>query len=282
MQKVWRLARILSLDVVLGAVASGSLAAYWLKQPMPWIWWLALPLSVWVIYTTDHLLDAYRLKERASTPRHAFHYQYFRPLLLLWGLGLLSCLTWIPWQAPREMWLLGFIMGGLVLAHLGLVYWVGDRISWLFIKELGVGSIYAAGVWGGPLVFAWPDWPTGTLGLFAQFWLMALINLLFFSLYERHIDEQDGHSSFVRAIGPQRARQLIGLLVLLVLVLGLTLCLDESAASVLLLKVQAVYLLMLSLLSAVSFAENRFRPQERYRIWGDAAFLLPALVWLFA
>lgn len=280
MRRVYQIARILSLDVVIGAIASGSLAKYWLDQEMPLIWWLALPLSVWVIYTADHLLDAYRLKERASTPRHKFHYRFFKPILVVWAIALISCMTWIPFMAPPELWILGYVMGGIVLVHLGLVYWVGERISWLFTKEFGVGIIYAAGVWGGPLIFGWGEWPEGTVAVFVQFFLMALINLLFFSLYEREIDEKDGHTSFVRAIGPRRARGLIGAIAFAVLVIGFGVMGVVENLSLVLLKLQGVYLLMLSLLVMVSYAEGWFGAGERYRIWGDAVFIFPALIWL--
>ncbi len=281
MKRLYRLMRILSLDVVLGAVASGSLVVWWLGQPMPWVWWVALPLSVWVIYTTDHLLDAYRLRERASTARHRFHYRYFRPLVVAWGLGLGSCLSWIPWLAPLELWVFGLGMGGLVLLHLGLVYLVGDRTSWLFTKELGVGGIYSAGVWGAPLVFAWGQWSVTTLYLFGQFALMALINLLAFSLYERHIDERDGHTSFVRAIGPQQARRLIGGLAVLVVGLGggaWTTAPATQQGS--LLGVQGLFALMLGVLLGVSYYEAWFAWRERYRVWGDLVFWFPGLIWL--
>ncbi|MEZ5145535.1 MAG: hypothetical protein R2759_00215 [Bacteroidales bacterium] len=41
-------------------------------------YWFILPIAVWVVYTSDHLVDAYRLKEKAHTPRHLFHHQNFQ------------------------------------------------------------------------------------------------------------------------------------------------------------------------------------------------------------
>lgn len=245
-------------------------------QPMPWVWWLALPLSVWVIYTTDHLLDAYRLQARASTPRHRFHHRHFRPIALLWGLGLLSCLSWIPWLAPPRLLWFGLGMGGLVLLHLGLVFLVKDRTSLLLIKELGVGGIYAAGVWGGPLVLHPEHWPPGVGAWFGQFFLLAMINLLAFSMYEHDIDERDGHTSFVRAIGLGRTRRLILGLGLGVLALGAW----RGGVGAQAAGVQGVYALMLGVLWLVSFQPHWFAPGERYRIWGDAVFFLPGLLWL--
>ncbi len=274
-----QVARILSLDVVLGALASGGMAAKWLNVAMPWVWWIALPLSVWVIYTADHLLDAYRLQGKASTPRHLFHHQFFCPLTWIWGGGLISCLTWIPYFAPKEMWFFGFAMGGVVLIHLGLVYLIGDRTSLLFIKELGVGGIYSLGVWGAPLVSNWGNWPMATESLLLQFFLLALINLLLFSWYEHHIDERDGHTSFVRAIGPQRASWLI--LSLIVFVVGIGITQVQELSSPIFWLIQGCYALMLLVLGLVAFGHSFFGKNERYRVWGDMVFLFPFVIWLW-
>ncbi|MEM9986906.1 MAG: hypothetical protein AAF804_17570, partial [Bacteroidota bacterium] len=252
--KWMQIARILSLDVVLGALASGGMVATWLQVAMPWVWWIALPLSVWVIYTADHLLDAYRLQDKASTPRHFFHHQFFWLITCVWAIGLVSCLTWIPYFAPKELWYFGFAMGGVVLIHLGLVFLIGNRTSWLFIKELGVGGIYCLGVWGGPLIFAWGAWPRASGLLFGQFFLLALINLLVFSWYEHHIDERDGHTSFVRAIGPQRAQWLIFSLILMVVALGVTQV--RAAVDGAFWRIQACYGLMLLVLGFVAFGQT--------------------------
>jgi len=275
---MYALLRILSLDVVLGAIASGSMVVYLRGEEMPWIWWLALPLSVWVIYTADHLLDAYRLKEHASTDRHRFHYRYMKPIGGIWVIGLMSCMSWIPWLAPPELLWFGLGMGGLVLIHLALVYWVGNRISVLFVKEVGVGTIYAAGVWGGPLALHPPDAWLPWILLFLQFWALAMINLLTFSMYEREIDEKDGHTSFVRAIGTKRTRQLILGIGGGVLGLGASLLYLQPGISWQL--AQGVTWGMLAILIWVVLHERFFAPNERYRIWGDAVFLLPGIIWV--
>ena len=277
LRTIYRYVRILSLDVVGGALASGAMVVRLVGEPMPWMWWVALPLSVWVIYTTDHLLDAYRLKGRASTLRHRFHHMHFRAIGLIWALGLLSCLSWIPWLAPLRLLWFGLGMGGLVLLHLALVFWVKDRISLLLIKELGVGGIYSLGVWGGPLLLHPAQWPPGIGWLFGQFFLLAMINLLLFSMYEYEIDERDGHTSFVRAIGRGGTRKLILGLGCLVMLFGV---LAQSEAPWRW-AVQGVMLAMLLVLWLVSFVPQWFAPRERYRIWGDVVFLFPGLLcWL--
>lgn len=279
MRSILDILRILSIDVVIGAWASGGMVVWWLTCEMPLAWWIVLPLSVWVIYTADHLLDAHRLKDQAHTPRHLFHHQYFRVIGLCWMIGFLACIALVPWFLTREILYFGFVMGMFVLAHLGLVKLIGNRISWLFHKELGVGLIYAIGIWGAPSLMCMSSFSPVILIPFLQFLLLALINLLVFSAYEWDTDELDGHTSFVRAIGLFNSRLLIGLLMLSIIGLGMTM-ISSRPITIKLLAIQGTYLLMLIVLFLVSFFPKWFSQDERYRLWGDAVFIFPAWLWL--
>lgn len=276
LRKAYSYLQLLSIDVILGALLSGMMAARLLAVQMPAYWYWVLPLSVWVIYTTDHLMDARRLKENAHTPRHLFHYRYFKQIGLVWGLGILLCTLYVPWIISAKILYFGLGMGALVLVHLGLVYLIGDRIAWFIHKELGVGAIYAAGVWGAPLVLTEGPIASWMLCAAAQFFLLALLNLLIFSFYERETDALDQHTSFVRALGEKRTRQLIVLLGISIVLLGLWGGF-EAAVPPFYVIVQLIYSLMLALLLWVFFDERRFRFAERYRLWGDGVFLFPLL-----
>ena len=112
--KVYRLAQFLSLDVVLGALFTGMMAAKLLNCPLPLAWWIGFPLSVWIFYTADHLMDAYRLGAQAHTDRHLFHYTYFRfPFDLMVCLGALFISVGHIFMAPLSLFLLGLVMGSL-------------------------------------------------------------------------------------------------------------------------------------------------------------------------
>lgn len=276
MKKWYGYFQILSLDVVTGAIASGGMAARILDVEMPAVWWWALPISVWVIYTLDHLLDAYRLKEHAHTQRHLFHYRHFTIISAIWSVLFLVCILWIPFQLPEKILWLGLGLGMFVLFHLGMVQWVGGKISWLLQKELGVGLIYALGVWGGPLVMAGATTDKIAVILFIQFFLIALINLMLFSLFDLETDTRDAQTSFVRAIGEKKTVGLVGGLALLT-----TACilLVWRQLSPLEWVVEAVYGGMLGVLWVLMVGRNRFRENESYRVWGDGIFYFPFLLW---
>ncbi|MDP5169318.1 MAG: hypothetical protein NWR72_03680 [Bacteroidia bacterium] len=276
MARLYHFLQLLSLDVVLGALVSGHMVATLLGTTMPLSWWVALPVSVWVLYTTDHLLDAWRLGEQATSDRHRFHVVHFEALVLAWGLGLAMCLGVFSWWVPTPMLILGFAVGALSLLHLGLVWLVKDRVNPLLAKEAGVAFIYTAGVWIGPLSLVRGPVIYATGLAMLQFFALALINLITFASYEQEMDSVNGLSSWARALGPAASQWVIGLLSLLVMLLSYFI-LPERATNDRVVPVQATFLAMLALLVWVWVDRKRFQQNEAYRMVADAAFLLP--VW---
>lgn len=273
--------RWLSLDVVAGACSSGYFAARYLAEPIPWAWWVVLPLSVWLLYTADHLLDAYRLKDRAHTDRHLFHHRYFRPVFLIGiFLALLTgCIALL--SLPSSLLYFGISMCCTGVLHFALVAWVKERISIWLHKEIGVALIYTLGVWGPFMLSAYPAWENIHLLGFVQFFLLALINLLMFSAFEIDIDTQDGHSSWARALGPKRVGIAINILATIFLALAVCSLLVPNSGFIHLLGqlgLCSVLLIHLLILRRRAY----FSMNERYRIWGDAAFVLPGLFALIA
>jgi len=272
--------RLVSLDVVAGAVASGYMASYLCgKAPEP-IFLLVLGLAVWLIYTLDHLMDAYRLKEDASTPRHRFHQRHFNLMCWIWTLLTMVCgglaLFFMGDTAIR----FGMAMGGFSLIHLVLVTLVGDKTSPFLVKEMGVAFVYSAGIWGLPMLEtgAWQD-PFIVLA-FLQFSGLVMVNLLEFSYYEYKTDEQDKHTSFIRAVGPKRGRMIIGV-ILLLFSGSLVLAANWAPNWNTFLLVEGIFTGMWLTLASLWAFSNWHAHRERYRIFGDGAFLLPFISWLW-
>ncbi len=276
--------RLVSLDVVAGAIGSGIMVNRFTGAELEWPFFLLLGLSVWLIYTLDHLLDAHRLRDKASTPRHRFHFRHFRWLSGIWillavGTGFLAV-----WQLSLTGVLFGLGMGGLTILHLLIVKLVGDKTSLFLIKEFGVALVYAGGVWGLPILESgtW-DEPLIILS-FVQFLLLALTNLLEFSWFEVEIDQQDGHTSFVRALGKAWSQRVIFIL------LGVLGCVGFITTGLadpttfegwLTYRVALIHLLMATLLAALVLFPQWFQRYERYRSYGDGAFLIPFLsLWI--
>lgn len=281
-KQLWRrgyqLIQILSIDVAIGAVASGSILVWWLGISMPWIWWIALPSCVWLIYTLDHLLDARRLKGHAHTARHQFHYAYRKIIWIGWLSVALATLVLCLLYLPGEFWVFGSIMSFLVLGHLLLVWIIGNNINRVILKEFAVGLIYTVGVWGGPVLVGWKQVGYAEGMLSGQFFLLVMINLICFSLFEFRIDELDKQASFARAVGKKQTNNILKLCFFLVFILSiyfLTLFVSERAY-----LIQLTLIVMAFAFFLILWKRDWFVKHERYRILADGVFLLPAWVWL--
>lgn len=276
--------RLLSLDVVAGAVGGGLMVERFVGAEMGWPFHLVLGLCVWLIYTLDHLLDAQRLGAEASTDRHRYHHKYFKPLWGLWVLLAVLAGGLAFWKLGRLGIYFGVGMGGLTMIHLLLVKLVGDKTSPFLTKEMGVALVYSAGIWGLPVLRAgvW-DQPLIWIA-FSSFFLLATVNLLEFSLYEVEIDQKDGHTSFVRALGKGHSRVLVKWLLVhvpMLLAAGIALIFLWGPTPVGLAerfwRLIPIFVLMTVILSLLLFRPRYFEQHERYRVWGDGAFLLPFL-----
>lgn len=272
LSQAYGLFRILSLDVALGSLGAGWMVARVLELPMGWAWYVCLPIAVWLIYTLDHLMDAHRVGADAHTERHLFHHHHFWPLMGIWLVLAPICLMLALVFLPVEGVYFGLAMSGLVAGHLLLVKLIGDTTAPWLMKELGVGLIYALGIWGLPLWLKGSDLQMQHFLYLLQFWLLAMVNLLEFSIFEYKIDELDGHTSFVRAIGPAKASRTVWIMLTLVGLLGGISIIGAGSEAF---RIQIVLGSMAVLLAWILADRKRFTLRERYRLWGDAAFLLP-------
>lgn len=262
---------------MLGALGGGVLAMRLLGVEMPSAWWLVLPAGVWLVYTTDHLLDSLRLKERAHTVRHLFHYRnraWLIPLAAVVGFASL----WLGiTRLPEEMVGFGTGLAMFALMHLMVVKVVGERVSPLLFKELGVAFAYACGVLAFPWIAAGSPTASWAIVAFIQFMLLALVNLLLYSFYEYESDARDGHTSFVLAIG-RRAGVVVVSLCLLVIV-GLALLTLVLPALRPMARIEGPWLLIAAVHAALLLRPDYFGRNLRYRIWGDGIFLVQWIGW---
>ena len=268
--RVYRIINILSLDIAAGAMICASFFARIAKVAILPQGLIALGLTVWIIYTADHLLDANKLKQDASTERHRFHQRHFKLLFLLLFVAVIIDATQI--YFIRSM----VFLAGLGLSFLVVIYFlVQQKIG--FLKEFLGAILYTGGVVLIPLSIK-SQVSIPFILLILQFGMTAWINLLLFSLIDQPKDEKDLHRSFATTFG-LRATQNI-LLFLFVATVVLTL------AQLTLFSFDAVATLTLSimtmLLVLIFLRREYFEKNDRYRLLGDAIFLLPLIYILFS
>jgi 1,4-dihydroxy-2-naphthoate octaprenyltransferase len=267
--KLYQLVNVLSLDVVAGAIVSALFfARIFAVQILSWGVG-ALGLTVWIIYTADHLVDARSVHTPASSKRHRFHQNHFA--LLAGALLFAGVIDGVMISLIRKP----VLYYGLVLAVAVIVYLSCQR-RLKYVKEFCGALLYSVGV-------VLPAWSLSTTaislsqGLFiAEFCITVLCNLLLFSLFDLHHDLRDHHHSFVTVMGERTTRFLLsGFFMLNGALMLLQFSWLANTRDILL-----VILFMNLMLLIIFIFHKRFEADDRYRIVGDAVFLVPLFSFL--
>lgn len=196
----------LSLDVVIGAMASLYFFQELLHVHLAWPAYGLLALAVWTIYTGDHLLDARKSKGPFS-PRRAFHLQYQGYLATVAFLtfvgGSWAAWTWFGWGKELQLTL-------VLAASMGGCRWAIQKLGPVWLKEVSIALFYVIGCLWLPLLRAAPeDLSWFGLLLVPLFFLLALINLLMLSYLDREEDLRLGFLSIATLFPPLTVIQLI-------------------------------------------------------------------------
>jgi hypothetical protein len=106
--------------------------------------------------------------------------------------------------------------------------------------------------------------------LVVQFAILALINLLLFSWFDRELDQQDNQHSFVTTMGVRFTTTTIWLLIFLeVLCTGIQFLAITLRAPAIVIGGMSIALLLILIF------RERLSRNDYYRLLGDAVFLLP-------
>jgi hypothetical protein len=266
--RLYRLLNLLSIDVVGGALICAVFFADILHVSTRSYGLLALGLTVWIIYTADHLRDAREISGRASTERHRFHQVHQKELIVLLGLAILIDGVTIFFIKQQVLeW--GIVLSLVVFAYLFVQGWLK------FLKELFIAVLYTCGI----LLLSVPV-SNITLNTFhyllvLQFGLIALTNLLMFSWFDRDLDQQEGQNSFVTLAGEKTTRLVIWSL------LTTQLLLTAIQGLIGMLLIPSLILGVMGLvLFIIFFFRSTLAWNDRYRLLGDAVFFLP-IIYLF-
>lgn len=192
-------AEMLSLDVCIGAMGSGAVAQTICRARMRHAWWWILPLSVWVIYTADHLFDAWKLRGKAVNARHRFHHDHFVLLTVLAAIAALAAFLGAVWYLRDLVVLGGLLVGAFAVLHVVLAFWGRVRIG----KEFSVAMIYTFGVWFAPIANRDAELNGFFVATVVVFAIAALQNLFMNSIIEYDLDHAEGET-FATAVLPHR------------------------------------------------------------------------------
>jgi hypothetical protein len=261
----YRIFNILSLDIVAGSMLSALFFARIFDVVILPYGLIALGLTVWCIYTADHLRDAKNIKTKASTDRHRFHQKHFKTILIVLIVAVFINLVDIFFIRKQVLeW-------GLLLSISVCAYLIIQRYL-RFLKEIFVAILYTCGVLLPSISVTSSQVSLHHLALIMQFALVALVNLLIFSWFDRVHDQKDKQTSFVMMLGEPITRSCIWTLLLLGLVLGILQFFINRYFF------PSVILFSMNLILMIIFIfRNSLGKNDRYRMLGDAIFLIPIL-----
>lgn len=274
----YRYFHFLSLDIVLGAAASGYFASRILDAHMHAGWWLALCLSVWLLYLVDHWFDSRRHGVSSWRPVHLFFRKNSKWLLIL---ILIIALTDIPvvfFLLEKKL-----VMPGLVIGGVTLILYLFRHVSILKRRavlplEFFIMIFYTAGIWFGPFLMSGkePEW--SSILIILQFSLMILVNITVLSFYDYELDKSLDNISLAILIGRKDAK---------ILALTLTVAASLITVAVFLLSGESTVVagsLLLCLMTVITFLLVLFpsglRKNEKYRMAADAILYLGWIIGL--
>ncbi len=234
-----------------------------------------LALSIWVIYTVDHLLDGYKLKGKAMAKRHQQHYQLRGWLMVLVALSSLAAIILVFTHLDRNYFTFGFLLLGLTVMHFLINATISNKTkNRIFLKEVFIALVVTLGFAGLPLAINPSQIDSSLIPIIASFFFINLANLLLFSYFDYESDERSNFLSAAHIYGKDVSRNVA--MVLLILSIGIQIYL--GAIQGLSLAVWLTPISMAGTLLLLVFVPSFFQVNDRYRFFGDLIYLYPAVV----
>lgn len=254
----------LSLDVAAGAVICAAFFATIFKVVVLPQGLTALGLAVWIVYTADHLLDARRLHQTASTFRHQFHQRHFTTVTTLLAIAFIV-----------ELVLLFFLRKPLFYNGLWLGFGVALYViinQWLsYVKEIAGALLYCGGILLPCISFKQESLQYADQIIVLQFLLIVFANLVLFSWMDYENDLKDHHPSLVTRVGNESAKMILWLLFCILFILNVF-------AVFVSIKSTFIFMAMELVLFLLFLFPVYFKTKDRFRFLGDAIFFLPVLI----
>lgn len=197
----------LNLDIVAGVAATGLLAeratgALLPGAHLPWSWWIVVPLTSWVIYTADRLIDVRLAPADHPTFRHQFHARnatLLTALCIVFGLaaGILALFTF-----RLDMLLAAPLCLAVIVAHHLLQRTAGKHFEGT-LKDLNVVIVYTFATWYIPVLVGTFTWHSASI--LAAFVLIVTAIVLQLSIVDVEHDTNLGVSSSALELGVDKA-----------------------------------------------------------------------------
>lgn len=268
---------ILSLDVVIGAMAGLLFFADLLGVTVFWEVYLLLGMAVWCIYSIDHLMDSRTIKNsKVAFPRHVFHKRYFKTILTV--VLLFAVVGFVLMLFMEKLLFLfkpGFLLSTLIVVWFAVLYKSGQKAAWL--KEISTALVYVSGIALAPVLLKGIGELTFHFWLFASiYFAIALLNLFILSHTDAKVDHSEGSGSILSVISKNVLEKFIfwiGLL-LFILLVGMLIYLPSYFK-----MHTGILLLIVGLHLLYFFSKNQKKEALRQKL--EASFMIPLILLIF-
>ncbi len=271
--------QILSIDVVLGTIAIGYMATRILNVEANPYWWIILPLTVWVVYSIDHIIDSTKNKDHAVIYRHRFHYLNRRPILFMIMItGIITVFLSLQYLDPQII-ILGLCLSVFIAFYFALIYSMKRKKSLLLQKELIIALVYTFGIFMAPLYWhgALPSF--SVMIVIFNIFVLAWIEGIMISWFDYDSDIKDGHTSFTVIVGKRNTRRIMLIVhsILELVTITVLLTINYSVTFYAL----VITLIINFLLGLIIMFPDSYLSKTYHRLIGETVFFLPALVFFF-
>ncbi len=235
---------------------------------------LCLTLTVWIIYTADHVVDGFIRKADSLTLRHYLHHRYHRLLIAGIVVSTLVVLAIAFTSLDSRIRNFGIGLSSVLLAYFFINRWIAHKFSFnLPLKELGIAAVVALCFAYMPLVQSSYSDGLGDHLLILSFGGINASNLFIFSTYDYQLDQKNKLSSIGQLLSPNQLKvlSLITTALSFVVLVYATYLMDAPISLVFVLYLMILQLLIIQLFS------RYFKEAERFRFWGDLIYLYPIL-----
>lgn len=264
---MYKYIQYLSLDIAIGSVVGAKFIAENQNLKVPASVYSLLFIATFTIYNVDHLLDLRSQKNEYLQERRRFQKRYANYIIALIGLAVLAGSVLL-FFCPTVILIYGLILAGGVL-----IYLIQPNFIWK--KEIGSAILYTLGI-NLPTLSLKTNFSPNYLHFCLLYFGLVLFNILLFAYFERDEDKVQQHSSWAIDHSVKQINLVLGVLLgIIYLELGLAKIYIVEGA-------WYIFLAMTLILSLPFIFFKTFKIRERYRIIGDAVFLIPLidLVWI--
>ncbi|WP_245531163.1 UbiA family prenyltransferase [Belliella baltica] len=249
--------------------------AHLLRLTLPFEVILLLGLTVWIIYTLDHLMDVKKANHQPNSPRHYFHFQNKKSLQIVLVIIFLIVISLLISLSTLHFLLIpGVVLAAIITCCLSLVYFFGKKIA--YMKEFLIAAFYVLGITLAPLAFDENSVPKPFYGLAFLYFIIAWVNLLILSYLDKDSDEKDGFDSVIKWVAPKKLKKMIFGLAIFGVAFSFYLFISLMSYF----HIYTAILLLMQLIHMIYFLDEK-KPKEITRKILEASFLLPFIVLLF-